>query len=119
MYCIYVIEPREVLSIVTVFSKSEAESICIEAFNKAHYDEPHSSRIMTFRKIEINQKRVNDVDVTDSAYEVQEHVALRTRIIAEFESPIDALQFMNSKMNFQWYTSHKDAFILKMVHAIS
>lgn len=119
MYRIYVVEPQEVLSTITVFSRREAESICIESFNRAHYNESYSGRVMIFRKIEINKKRVNDVDVTDSAYEVQEHVALCTRVIAEFESPLDAMQFMNSKLNFQWYTNHEDVLILKMVHAIS
>lgn len=119
MFRIYVLEPREVISSFTVSYKSEAECLCIDSLHKAYYDVPYRSRIMTFRKIEINKEINSGVDATDSAYEVQEHVALRTRIIAEFESPIDALQFMNSKLNFQWYTTHEDVLILKMVHSVS
>ncbi len=119
MFRIYVLEPREVISSFTVYSKREAECVCIESMNKAHYDVPYCSRIMTFRKIVINKKINSGLDASDYAYEVQEHEALRTRVIAEFESPLDAMQFMNSKLNFQWYTSHEDVLILKMVHAIS
>ena len=118
MYRIYVIQPTEVVYSITVFSKREAESICIEAMNKCHYDDLLTGRIMTFHKIEINPKMVDGINVSDSAFEVLEHIGIRSYMIAEFESPIDAMQFMNQKINFQWYTRHDNVLILKMVHSV-
>lgn len=109
MYHVYRIEAGEEVCEATVSNSHLANSLCVAANNIINIDGVVGNKIALFTPEVRDTKVVDGVQHATTIYKVYYFNAIIGKLIAIFNSPLDAYEFVERNTNFAYYGITDDA----------